>query len=101
MPEFRPNERHKNSHKLIHDGLDRLEVVVNAFRAEPSTYKPEVLKEALDSFREPLYTHLAEEVCVPLTYRRKRSNYLVYSRDLGAENMRKYWTMQEIASWRF
>jgi hypothetical protein len=64
MPEFRENDRHKTSHKLIHDGLDRLEVVVKAFKKDPTNYKPEKLREALDSFREPLYTHLAEEVCV-------------------------------------
>jgi hypothetical protein len=62
MPEFRPNEKHKNSHKKIHDGLDKVEEVVKEFKENPSAYKPEVLREALDSFREPLYTHLAEEV---------------------------------------
>jgi len=64
MPNFRENERHKTFHKLIHDGLDRLEVLVQAFRREPTTYSPEKMREALDRFREPLYTHLAEEVYV-------------------------------------
>lgn len=64
MPEFRDNDRHKTSHKLIHDGLDLLEKTVKGFKSNPSTYKPEELRAALDSFREPLYTHLAEEVFV-------------------------------------
>lgn len=64
MPEFRENERHKTSHKLIHDGLDRVEATIKAFRKDLTKYKPEKLREALDSFREPLYTHLAEEVYV-------------------------------------
>ncbi|PVG00330.1 hypothetical protein CPB86DRAFT_782658 [Serendipita vermifera] len=84
MPEFRPNEKHKNSHKKIHDGLDRVEIVVKEFKENPSSYKPEVLREALDSFREPLYTHLAEEV-----------------ESLSAENMRKYWSLQDIARLSF
>lgn len=64
MPEFRPNERHKASHKLIHDGLDKVGALVEEFRKEPSSYSPARLREALDSFREPLYTHLDEEVYV-------------------------------------
>lgn len=79
MPEFRENERHKTSHKLIHDGLDRVEAAVKAFKKDPTKYKPETMREALDSFREPLYTHLAEEV-----------------RDLSAENMRKYWSIEDL-----
>jgi hypothetical protein len=62
MPEFRENERHKTMHKLIHDGLDKIEDLLEVFRETPSSYKPADLKAALDSFRDPLYTHLAEEV---------------------------------------
>jgi hypothetical protein len=81
MPEFRPNERHKTSHTLIHDGLDRLEATIHEFKESPATYKPEVLRDILDSFRlvyvfgpgwqltqfirDVLYDHLAEEVYVP------------------------------------
>ncbi|CAG7854680.1 SubName: Full=Uncharacterized protein {ECO:0000313/EMBL:CCA66418.1} [Serendipita indica DSM 11827] len=79
MPEFRPNERHKNSHKLIHDGLDKIEEAVKRFKEDNSSYNPVEMREAFDSFREPLYRHLAEEV-----------------QDLSAENMRKYWSVAEV-----
>jgi hypothetical protein len=64
MPEFRENEKHKVSHKQIHDGLDRVNLLVVQWKEDPSTYKPDELRAALDSFREPLYRHLAEEVYV-------------------------------------
>jgi hypothetical protein len=101
MTEFRANERHKNSHKLIHDGLDRLEAVVHEFRLTPSSYSPGKMRETLDSFREPLYTHLAEEVYVTKPSGCIKSDQLGFSRDLGAENMRKYWTLQEINRMHF
>jgi hypothetical protein len=64
MPEFRENEKHKIAHKQIHDGLDRVNLLVTKWKEEPSTYKPDELRAVLDSFREPLYRHLAEEVYV-------------------------------------
>jgi hypothetical protein len=101
MAEFRANERHKNSHKLIHDGLDRVEATVHEFRLSPSSYSPAKMREALDSFREPLYTHLAEEVYVIKPLKCINSDQLDFSRDLSAENMRKYWTLQEISKMHF
>jgi hemerythrin-like domain-containing protein len=64
MPEFRENEKHKMAHKQIHDGLDRVNMLVANWKEDPSAYKPDELRAALDSFREPLYRHLAEEVYV-------------------------------------
>lgn len=64
MPEFRENERHKSMHKLIHNGLDQIEDFVQRCKETPSSYKPEELRAILDSFRDPLYTHLGEEVYV-------------------------------------
>jgi len=80
MPEFRENEKHKTSHKQIHDGIDSVNLLVAKWKDDPSTYKPDELRAALDSFREPLYRHLAEEV-----------------ESLSAPNMRKYWTLEELA----
>ena len=64
MPEFREDEKHKTAHKQIHDGLDRVNLLVVKWKEDPATYKPDELRAALDSFREPLYRHLAEEVYV-------------------------------------
>jgi len=64
MPEFREDEKHRISHKQIHDGLDVVNLLVAKWKDDPSTYKPDELRAALDSFREPLYRHLAEEVYV-------------------------------------
>jgi len=79
MPAFSPDQKHKNAHKAIHAGLDNLERLVNKYTADPSCYSPQEMKKCLDSFRDVLVDHLAEEV-----------------RELGAENMKKYWTLDEV-----
>jgi len=79
MPSFREDEQHRLKHKQIHDGLDALAVIIKRVKEDPSSYSPADLRACLDGFREPLMTHLDEEV-----------------QDLQAENMRKYWTLEEI-----
>jgi len=79
MPSFREDEQHKTAHKLIHDGLDALGGYVQRIRAEPSMYSSVDLRAVLDGFREPLMRHLDEEV-----------------NDLRGENMKKYWTLEEL-----
>jgi len=81
MPAFAENEQHRKSHDGIHEGLDRLSLLTNSYRANPPSYSPEKMRECLDSFRNVLMRHLDEEVA-----------------DLGAENMKKYWTLQEVDS---
>ncbi|KZT51894.1 hypothetical protein CALCODRAFT_502976 [Calocera cornea HHB12733] len=79
MPNFGKDEKHRNSHKGIHEGLDRLETLITRFRDQPSTYSPIELRACLDSFREVLFTHLDEEV-----------------EDLRGENLKKYYTLAEV-----
>lgn len=62
MPEFREDEKHKESHRKIHAGLDKTNALLTTFERNPKSYDAQALRDALDSFREPLYTHLAEEV---------------------------------------
>ncbi|KAJ7462359.1 hemerythrin/HHE cation-binding motif-containing protein [Mycena galericulata] len=87
MPQFstETDDAHINSHKQIHKGLDELATLVSKFKNEPSTYcnqlAPTEMRACLDSFREVLFTHLDEEV-----------------NDLGAENMKKYWKLEELAT---
>ncbi|QRW08279.1 Hemerythrin HHE cation binding domain [Ceratobasidium sp. AG-Ba] len=82
MPNFANNEKHKNSHKVIHKGelrLDKLEGLASSWEKEPTTFSPDTLRACLDEFRKPLFTHLDEEV-----------------RDLSAESLKKYYTLEEV-----
>jgi hemerythrin-like domain-containing protein len=82
MPKFRKDiESGKmiEQHKVIHKGIDEM----NEYFAECQTgvreLRLEQLKEIMDKFGETLWQHLDEEV-----------------KELGAENMRKYWKLEEL-----
>jgi len=79
MPQFAEDEKHKQSHKGIHDGLDAMGKLIKSYKEDPTSYSPEKMRECLDSFRDVLMRHLDEEV-----------------QDLQAENMKKYWTLKEV-----
>jgi hypothetical protein len=68
-------------HRAIHAGMDVFEAYLRACRSRETELELSVLKEKMDTWGEVLFTHLDQEV-----------------RDLGAENMRKYWTLDEIRS---
>ncbi|KAK7692743.1 hypothetical protein QCA50_004376 [Cerrena zonata] len=79
MPSFRNDEAHIKSHHGIHEGLDKLAQLLHKWKVEPSAYSPQEMRESLDSWREVLFKHLDEEV-----------------NDLSGENMKKYWTLEEM-----
>ncbi|KAJ7188181.1 hemerythrin/HHE cation-binding motif-containing protein [Mycena filopes] len=81
MPEFstETEDAHIDSHKGIHTGLEELTKLVHKYKKEPSTYSPAEMRACLDGFREVLFTHLDAEV-----------------HDLRGENMKKYWTLDEL-----
>ncbi|KAI9150523.1 DNA polymerase kappa [Paramyrothecium foliicola] len=79
MPCFRPGDELIGQHRQIHEGLEQLQTYLEACRRGESELRLVKVKEILDSFREVLWKHLDQEV-----------------EDLGAENMRKYWTREEI-----
>jgi len=83
MPEFstETDAGHIDSHKAIHKGIDELGALVQKYKTEPSTYSPIEMRACLDGFREVLFSHLDEEV-----------------NDLRGENMKKYWTLEELES---
>ncbi|KAJ6625596.1 hemerythrin HHE cation binding domain-containing protein [Mycena sp. CBHHK59/15] len=81
MPEAQTEAGHIDSHKGIHKGLDELSTLVHNFKKEPSTYSPAQMRACLDGFREVLFSHLDEEV-----------------NDLRGENLKKYWTLEELES---
>ncbi|KAL0577322.1 hypothetical protein V5O48_004678 [Marasmius crinis-equi] len=79
MKEFSNDSEHLKSHRGIHDGMDKVQELVNRWKKEPASYSPEEMRACLDSFREVLFNHLDQEVA-----------------DLKGENLKKYWTLEEI-----
>ncbi|KAF2750337.1 hypothetical protein M011DRAFT_492563 [Sporormia fimetaria CBS 119925] len=79
MPAFRKELELLSQHKQIHEGLERLEEYVGACRRGEKELRLSELKGVLESFGGVLWEHLDDEV-----------------RELGAENMRKYWTVEEM-----
>ena len=81
MPIFAPQDHLIKQHELIHEGLEKLGVYLRACQYGERELRMEELKEVMDGFGEVLWDHLDLEV-----------------RMLGAENMRKYWSKEEILS---
>ncbi|ESK97123.1 hypothetical protein Moror_6344 [Moniliophthora roreri MCA 2997] len=79
MKEFSSDSDHLKSHEEIHNGLAKLQDLVIKFKEDPSSYSPGEMRACLDSFREVLFAHLDQEVS-----------------DLRGENLRKYWTLEEV-----
>ncbi|KAI0769706.1 hypothetical protein BD413DRAFT_627612 [Trametes elegans] len=79
MAMFSDNEVHLKSHEAIHHGLDDLTALLRKWLDEPSKYDPREMRACLDSWREVLFNHLDQEVS-----------------DLSGENMKKYWTLEEV-----
>lgn len=80
MPEFNPkNGDLVKQHAQIHEGLEGFEKYLNEVKSGERDFELSILKEKMESWGGVLWAHLDDEV-----------------RSLGAENMRKFWTLQEI-----
>lgn len=79
MPEFKREVHLLQQHKEIHQGMDRLEAYVADCRSGEKELRLDEMKKVMDSFGKVLWDHLDDEV-----------------RTLGAENMRKYWSPEEM-----
>jgi len=79
MAAFADNQKHRNAHRLIHEGLDRLSTLIARYQNEPVIYSPVDVRDCLNSFRDVLVSHLAEE-----------------EKDLSGENMKQYYTLEEV-----
>jgi len=66
-------------HKAIHEGMDGFEDYLQRCSSGEVDLELTVLKEKMDCWGEVLWKHLDQEV-----------------KTLGAENMRKYWTVEEM-----
>lgn len=85
MPEFRNGKgggaaELLRQHRDIHAGLDGFEAYLRACRTGEEDFALDVLRSKMESWGDVLWTHLDQEV-----------------KTLGAENMRRYWTKEEIA----
>lgn len=79
MPAFQEELQLLTQHKQIHAGLEKLEEYLADCKEGKRDLVMERLKTLMDDFGNVLWTHLDEEV-----------------QQLGAENMRKYWSLQEM-----
>jgi hemerythrin-like domain-containing protein len=84
MSVFKNNELMKAQHKEIHSGLDKLQKWLEECKSGEREYRADEMRKIMDNFGDILWKHLDEEVV-----------------QLGAENMRKFWTIEEIDRMRF
>lgn len=79
MPAFRKELELLTQHKQIHAGLDHFQAYLQDCACGEREFRLTELKALMDRFGTVLWTHLSDEV-----------------EQLGADNMRKYWTPAEM-----
>lgn len=79
MPGFETGGFAKSQHLEIHDGLDDVWKYLAAVRKGEEDLKRAEVRRIMDSFGDVLWTHMGEEV-----------------EALRAENMSKYWTLEDM-----
>lgn len=79
MPAFRKELELLTQHKQIHKGMDEMSAYLEACKTGEKELRLDELREIMDKWGAVLWQHLDDEV-----------------RQLGAENMRKYWTLEEM-----
>lgn len=79
MPEFRKELDLLKQHKQIHAGLEKLESYLVKCRTGEEDMRREEIKRLMEGFGAVLWKHLDEEV-----------------QTLKADNMRKYWSLDEM-----
>lgn len=77
MPEFRGDLQAQ--HREIHAGLDNFEAYLRGCKNKEHDFDLNELKVKMEPWGDVLWTHLDDEV-----------------RTLGADNMRKYWSLDEM-----
>ncbi len=85
MPEFDARRGDLvRQHKTIHAGLDGLQAYLEAVRRGDEALAADALKDKMASWGAVLWAHLDAEV-----------------ETLGAENMARYWTKEEMMTMRW
>lgn len=80
MPGFRPDGFAKAQHAELHKGLDVMQAYVHGVHRGEYPLRREGLRRIMDSFGDLLWSHMDEEVV-----------------ELGAENMSRFWSKDEVA----
>lgn len=79
MPAFKKELELLSQHKEIHKGLEKFEAYLEECQSGEKELRLGELKTIMDGFGDVLWKHLDQEV-----------------EELGAENMRKYWSLEEM-----
>jgi len=79
MPKFRQRDHLLGQHAEIHRGLEGFERYLTKCQRGETELRMEEMKTLMDGFGKVLWDHLGDEVA-----------------QLGAENMRKFWTRDEM-----
>lgn len=79
MPAFRKELELLTQHKAIHEGVERLEKYIGEVKTSKRDLRLEELRDILESFGTVLWSHLDDEV-----------------KQLEPENMKKYWSLEEV-----
>ncbi|KAK4544437.1 hypothetical protein LTR36_004328 [Oleoguttula mirabilis] len=79
MPAFKKELELLTQHKQIHKGLDKFEAYLGQCRSGERELRLEEMKAVMETFGKVLWAHLDDEV-----------------KELRAENMRKYWSAEEM-----
>ena len=81
MPAFRKELELLTQHKEIHTGLEKFQKYLEGCQSGENELRLGEMKKLMDEFGDTLWRHLDDEV-----------------KELGAENMRKYWTLEEMGA---
>ncbi|CCG84809.1 protein of unknown function [Taphrina deformans PYCC 5710] len=79
MPGFREGEFAKTQHQEMHKGLDVLHPYLIECQKGARDFRREEVRTIMDSFSGILWQHMDEEVV-----------------ELGAQSMKRYWTLEEM-----
>lgn len=79
MPAFRKELELLTQHKQIHEGLENFQAYLEECTSGERELRLEQMKRMMDGFGEVLWAHLSDE-----------------ENQLKAENMRNFWTLEEM-----
>lgn len=84
MKAFQQGGMADTQHEAIHKGLDALTKYLKECQRGKRELRKEELRGIMDGFGEGLFKHLDDEV-----------------RELGGENLRRYWSAEEVRAFPF